>query len=180
MCSGFLSFPTSFSIPPSPMLRSSLPFAPFILFSSPPTCCHQQGACLGAERDASSQRGWPGCLQTWADLTEFWSHLLRPGTAASHCLGAGSPGTQLHAGVVPGSCPSVLDPGWSSSSCSAALPTAAAPCRELGSAEAAWPPGICGAIRAPRRWKLLLAMAMRGCCTSALQCQESCGQPWIR
>ena len=138
-------------------------------------------AWVRSETPAPSEAGQAACGpgQTSLSSGPIYFAQAQPPPAASG-PGAGSPGTQLHSGVVPGSCPSVLDPGWSSSSCSAALPTAAAPCRELGAAEAAWPPGICRAVRAPRCWKLLLAMATWGCCTSALQCQESCGQPWIR
>lgn len=59
------------------------------------------------------------------------------GTVNSCCFGAGSLGTRLHDGVVPGSCPSVLELGWGGSSCSAGFPTVATLCHELGTAEAA-------------------------------------------
>jgi len=103
------------------------------------------------------------------------------GTATSLCLRAGNPGTQLRGGVVPSSCTAMLEPGWSSSSSSAVLPTADAPHHELGAIEAALRSRQCSAGSRRRGcWKLLLVMAMHGCSTSTLQCQDSCGQPWIR
>lgn len=90
--------------------------------------------------------------------------------ATSCCLGW-EHRTQLFARVVPSCCCSV----WSVSSCSAELPSAASPALELPR-----PLGLCGAVRCWRCWKLLLAVAIWGCHTRTLQCQESRCQPWIR
>lgn len=62
---------------------------------------------------------------------------FRLGTVNSCCFGAGSLGTRLHDGAVPGSCPSVLELGWGGSSCSAGFPTVTTLCHGLGTAEAA-------------------------------------------
>lgn len=175
------------------------PLLPYSFFHSSPHCCgHPSPSCpssfslhhpLGAiskelawvqsetpaPSEASQASHGPG--QTLLSSTPIY---FNSGAATSRCRGAGSPGTQLCAGVVPSSCPFALGLGWSGSSFSAAIPTTATPRCMLGAAEAAWPLGLCGAVGARRCWKLLLAVAMRGCHTNTLQCQESCGWPWIR
>lgn len=84
---------------------------------------------------APSESGQAARRPGWTLLTSSPIY-FNLGTATSHCLRPGSLETQLSAGVVLGSCPSVLDWGWNSSSCSVVFPTAAAPHSELGAAEA--------------------------------------------